>query len=106
MPNTPAGMRECPTRADGTTALFAHVIDAATCQQRQRQHYHKCPTCSFCNARIGLAPTPTNGHPVAGAGRLPPLEPPMRKPAAQAQPATNGHAAAESPARPAHSPAR
>jgi hypothetical protein len=45
-------MRECPTRADGTEALFAHVISPATCQDRQRQHYHKCPTCAFYNARV------------------------------------------------------
>ncbi len=55
MPRTPAGMRECPTRADGARALFAHVIDLATCQERQRGHYHKCPTCAFGNARNGHA---------------------------------------------------
>ena len=90
MPNTPAGMRECPTRADGTNALFAHVIGVATCQQRQRQHYHKCPTCSFYNARGGLTPAQTNGHAVRGTGRLPPLETPARKPTDE--PATNGRA--------------
>ncbi len=59
MPNTPAGMRQCPTRADGAHALFAHVIDEATCQVRQRGHYHKCPTCTHYNAR--------DGHPIHGA---------------------------------------
>jgi hypothetical protein len=104
MPNTPAGMRECPTRADGTNALFAHVIGVATCQQRQRQHYHKCPTCSFYNARVGLQPGSTNGHAAPVASRLPPLEGPTRK--TGAAPSTNGRALTEGvsqPARPAGS---
>jgi hypothetical protein len=90
MPNTPAGMRECPTRADGTDALFAHVIGAATCQQRQREHYHKCPTCSFYNARAGLTPAQVNGHASPTARRLPPLEVPSRRVASE--PARNGEA--------------
>jgi hypothetical protein len=95
MPNTPAGMRECPTRADGTDALFAHVIGAATCQQRQREHYHKCPTCSFYNARAGLTPASTNGHPAPGARRLPPLEVPSRR--LSPEPSRNGEAPAAEP---------
>ena len=55
MPNTPTGMRICPTRSDGEAALFAHVICVSTCQERQRGHFHKCPTCSFCNG-AELAP--------------------------------------------------
>src|SRR5262245_23427363 len=56
MPNTPAGMRQCPTRADGTHALFAHVIAPSTCQERQRGFYHKCPSCSFYNLRARNEP--------------------------------------------------
>jgi len=51
MPNPPEGMRTCPTRADGESVLFAHRITPATCQERQRAHYHKCPTCVHANAR-------------------------------------------------------
>ena len=57
MPNTPLGMRICPTRADGESALFAHVIPVSTCQERQRGHFHKCPTCSFCNGAERAAPS-------------------------------------------------
>lgn len=80
MPNTPAGMRECPTRVDGTNALFAHVIEVATCQQRQREHYHKCPTCAFYNARAGatLTAAEKNGHAGPQVPRLPALEVPSR----------------------------
>jgi len=91
MPNTPAGMRECPTRADGTNALFAHVVSAATCQERQRRHYHKCPTCGFYNARLGLSPAPTNGHAAPSTTRLPPLETPSGR-ITPAQVASNGRA--------------
>ena len=81
MPNTPAGMRECPTRADGTNALFAHVITTASCQERQRQHYHKCPLCSFYNARANgrLGPVALNGKAEISASRLPPLDVPSRR---------------------------
>jgi len=51
MPNPPEGLRTCPTRADGESVLFAHRIGLATCQERQREHYHKCPTCVHANAR-------------------------------------------------------
>jgi len=78
MPNTPEGMRECPTRVDGTNALFAHVIELATCQQRQRQHYHKCPMCTFHNARAGaaLSAADKNGHALPLVARQAPLETP------------------------------
>lgn len=49
MPDTPLGMRICPTRADGEAALFAHVIPVSTCQDRQRGYFHKCPSCSHRN---------------------------------------------------------
>ena len=102
MPNTPAGMRECPTRADGTNALFAHVITTATCQERQRQHYHKCPVCSFYNARANGRPSlvALNGKAAISASRLPPLETPSRR-VVHTQTATNGqvHAAEATPAQ-------
>jgi hypothetical protein len=43
-------MRVCPTRADGVEALMAHTISIAECQKRQREHFHKCPTCVHQNA--------------------------------------------------------
>lgn len=104
MPNTPPGMRQCPTRADGATALFAHVIDGATCQARQRQHYHKCPTCTHYNARsfaaaparplngVALGRPSTNGR--ARNGALAPLPPPAARVDRAASPATS-----EAPAR-------
>ena len=99
MPNTPPGMRECPTRADGAHALFAHVIDGATCQERQRGHFHKCPTCTHCNARLhasspsgvlanGRALDPARNGQVRN-GVLHPLPPPdLQSPAPQAEPRT------------------
>ncbi len=62
MPNLPQGMHLCPTRVDDEPVLIAHMITIATCQQRQREHFHKCPTCVHCNARIPAAP---NGIPKA-----------------------------------------
>jgi hypothetical protein len=41
----------CPTRADAELALIAHWIDEGECQKRQRQHFHKCPTCAHANGR-------------------------------------------------------
>ena len=55
MPNTPLGMRVCPTRIDGEEALFAHVISVPTCQERQRGHFHKCPGCSHRNGALQSA---------------------------------------------------
>ena len=76
MPNTPAGMRQCPTRADGTHALFAHVIAPSTCQERQRGFYHKCPSCSFYNLRARSEPAAKglNGHVLPAVPKLPPLD--------------------------------
>ena len=94
MPNTPAGMRQCPTRADGTHALFAHVIAPSTCQERQRGFYHKCPSCSFYNPR-GLrepAALPLDGQAHPAAPRLPPLEVPSRNGAHANGSASNGAA--------------
>ncbi len=42
--------RQCPTRVDGADSLIAHEIAPATCQERQRRHYHKCYTCEHRNA--------------------------------------------------------
>lgn len=56
MTNPPLGMRLCPTRTDGEASLIAHVITDAQCQSRQREHFHKCPTCVHWNARSGSAP--------------------------------------------------
>lgn len=60
---TPPGMQVCPTRTDGEVALMASTISVAECQKRQREHYHKCPTCTHCNAR-NLAPAPALTRPV------------------------------------------
>ncbi len=62
--------RQCPTRRDGGDALICHWIDPATCQRRQRQHYHKCHTCVHQNAQ-GASPV--------RAG-LPPREAPAPRP--------------------------
>lgn len=53
----PDGLRSCPTRADGGAALIAHQITLAQCQKRQREHFHKCPTCVHYNPRAVDAPT-------------------------------------------------
>lgn len=53
----PDGMRSCPTRTDGEAALIAHQISTPQCQQRQREHFHKCPTCVHYNARALSTPT-------------------------------------------------
>jgi hypothetical protein len=49
--DTAAGLRQCPTRADGAVVLIAHTITSATCQERQRALYHKCFTCVHRNDR-------------------------------------------------------
>lgn len=54
--HTPPGMQVCPTRTDGLVALMASTITVAECQKRQREHYHKCPTCTHYNARNLAAP--------------------------------------------------
>ena len=45
--------RLCPTREDGADPLIAHLIPRATCQERQRRHYHKCFTCVYRNGAEG-----------------------------------------------------
>ena len=92
MPNAPAGMRVCPTRADGQPALFAHVITQATCQESQRRHFHKCPTCNFCNARQGVRPPPAE---------VPRPQLPTRQPARRLAGSASAPAALARPARPA-----
>ena len=53
MHSAPSGMRLCPTRVDGAPTLVAHTITLPMCQTRQREHYHKCPTCEHNNnARV------------------------------------------------------
>lgn len=64
--DTPSsGMRICPTPLDGRSVLFAHTIDPAECQKRQRGLYHKCFTCEFQNGRNGHAPTGSDDRPEA-----------------------------------------
>jgi hypothetical protein len=55
MENPPQGMHLCPTRVDLEDTLFAHLITKDICQQRQRQHYHKCPTCQHMHDRVAAA---------------------------------------------------
>ena len=58
---TPApNQRICPTRADGLLALIAATIHTSECQKRQREHFHKCPTCVHYNARAITPPAPSN----------------------------------------------
>ncbi len=52
--------RICPTRADGLLALIAATIHTSECQKRQREHFHKCPTCVHHNARAITPPTSSN----------------------------------------------
>jgi hypothetical protein len=40
-------LRLCPTPVDKRQTLLAHKITVSMCAERQRQGYHKCPTCSF-----------------------------------------------------------
>ncbi len=63
----PEGLRACPTRADGGAALIAHQITLAHCQKRQREHFHKCPTCAHYNPRA--VETPAFDRPTGGDGR-------------------------------------
>ncbi len=53
MDDIPDGMHLCPTRVDAHAALFAHLVTVPMCQQRQRDHYHKCFTCVHNNAQAG-----------------------------------------------------
>ena len=52
MVNTEQLLRVCPSRIDGAPVLFAHKVDVARCQDRQRQRYHKCFTCAFNNSYV------------------------------------------------------
>ena len=52
----------CPTRIDGSPVLFAHKVDRARCQSRQRKRYHKCFTCAWNNNYVAA-----NGEPEAGS---------------------------------------
>lgn len=61
----PDGMRSCPTRTDGEAALIAHQITVAYCQQRQREHFHKCPTCVHNNTRATVTPKVESAAPPA-----------------------------------------
>ena len=56
------GMRMCPTRADGENALIAQKIPIAQCQSRQREHFHKCPTCTHFNVRAATEVKATAGE--------------------------------------------
>jgi len=58
-------MHLCPTRTNDEPVLIAHMITLTTCQQRQREHFHKCPTCIHNNARNIAAP---NG--LVGAAKI------------------------------------
>jgi hypothetical protein len=67
---TEAGLRNCPTRVDGTPVRIAQRIQAPQCQDRQRALYHKCFTCEHANGRELNGhvepPARTNGHAVNG----------------------------------------
>ena len=55
--STPAqGLNQCPTRIDGHSVLFAHMVTEPMCQKRQRDQYHKCFTCVHNNRVRGTAP--------------------------------------------------
>ena len=64
MQTPPEGMQLCPTRTDGEPALIAHAITLGECQKRQREHFHKCPTCVHYNARAES--TPSGSLPLRG----------------------------------------
>jgi hypothetical protein len=49
MADAPIERWHCPTRADGSDALIEQSITRLQCQKRQREHYHKCPTCEHRN---------------------------------------------------------
>ena len=51
MSDIPQGMHLCPTRIDAAPVLFAHTVTPSMCQQRQREHYHKCFTCVHNNVQ-------------------------------------------------------
>ena len=51
-------LQTCPTRIDGSPVLFAHKVDRARCQERQRKRYHKCFTCAWNNNYVALNGAP------------------------------------------------
>ncbi len=53
MADSSEGLRQCPTRTDGRPVLLAHSVTRFICQNRQREHYHKCFACSLSNALVG-----------------------------------------------------
>jgi len=53
-PDTPT-VRQCPTRLDGADPLIAHTISPHVCEARRREHYHKCPACTY-HERVTLVP--------------------------------------------------
>lgn len=72
MNDVPLGLQLCPTRVDGVEALFAHAVTAPMCQQRQREHYHKCFTCVHNNARSGRPATAAAPASNSAAAPMPP----------------------------------
>lgn len=62
MTSTEQGLRVCPTRVDGQPVLFAHRVDQARCQERQRQRYHKCFTCALNNSYVATHGEPDSGR--------------------------------------------
>lgn len=49
MDTIPGGLHRCPTRIDGADVRFSHTVTGGLCQERQREHYHKCFTCVHKN---------------------------------------------------------
>ena len=102
MPNPPQGMHLCPTRSNDEPVLIAHMITLATCQQRQREYFHKCPTCVHNNARNGVPASAQNG--VAKSALI--FQPaPVVRPAAVVKPAAVARPAAVAKPAPAPKPA-
>ena len=64
MSETTTALQLCPTRIDRATALFAHKVSQAQCQDRQRGQYHKCFTCTYNNAYVSKHGAPVLKAPV------------------------------------------
>ncbi|MBL8859799.1 MAG: hypothetical protein JNL28_14930 [Planctomycetes bacterium] len=73
MSETTTALQLCPTRIDGATVLFAHKVNRAQCQDRQRGQYHKCFTCAHNNAYVSAQSAP-------GAQAQKPKAPVAKKP--------------------------
>ena len=67
MPDPEQKLQICPTRVDGSPALFAHKVDRARCQDRQRKRYHKCFTCAWNNNYVAAHGEPAHGLELARA---------------------------------------